>query len=322
MKTKLHTTLLTASVALATVTGGWAEDIYSSGFSSPNGFVERVDSGGTVSTFASGYEGRGEGIAFGPDGHLYVANSSLNTILKISPEGVVSTFAAGGLLSSPSGLAFDNAGNLFVSNYAWVNQAAILKITPDGTMSSFASVGGGGSGLAFNAGGDLFAASYAFGNIWQISPGGSVAAFASGGGIAAPTALAFDAHGDLFVSNQGYGSTSPTISRITPGGSISTFWSAGSFEGSYLNGLAFSSNGNLFASYGNSILRISPSGVSTTYASGLSAPTGIAVPEPSSYALLLLAGSVALWTFFWRKRERESMPVTVANLIFVLKKKA
>lgn len=303
MKTKLHTTLLTAFLALASVTGGWAEDIYSSGFSSPSGFVEKVDSGRTVSTFASGYEGRGEGIAFGPDGHLYVANSSLNTILKISPEGVVSTFAAGGLLSSPSGLAFDNAGNLFVSNYAWVNQAAILKITPDGTMSAFASVGGGGSGLAFNAAGDLFAVSYALGNIWQISPGGSVSAFASGGGIAAPTALAFDAHGDLFVSNQGYGSTTPTISRITPGGSISTFWSAGSFEGSYLNGLAFSSNGDLFASYGNSILRITPGGTMTTHASGLSAPTGIAVPEPSTYGLLLIAALVPACGLVRRKSQ-------------------
>lgn len=301
MKTKLKSILPIVIITLAFHANGHCEDVYSAGYSSSNGFIEKVGPGGSVSTFSSNYDGRGEGIAFGPDGYLYVANSSLNTILRISPQGTVSTFVAGGLLSSPSGLAFDNAGNLFVSNYAWINQAAILKITPDGTVSTFAAIGGGGSGLAFKSDGNLFAVSYAYGNIWQITPDGTVTTFASGGGIAAPTSLAFDSADNLFVSNQGYANAAPTISRITQQGSISTFWSAGSYEGSYLNGLAFSSTGNLFASYGNSILQITASGDSTTYATGLSAPTGIAVPEPSVCALLFIAATVAAYGLAPRK---------------------
>ena len=44
-------------------------------------------------------------------GDLYEADFSSNTILKFTPDGTKSTYAAG--LNGPYGLAFDGSGNLF-----------------------------------------------------------------------------------------------------------------------------------------------------------------------------------------------------------------
>lgn len=62
-------------------------------------------------------------------------------IRKITPAGVVTTFAGSGVMgaivgtgtaatfSAPSGLAIDKAGNLYVADYS---NNAIRKITPAG----------------------------------------------------------------------------------------------------------------------------------------------------------------------------------------------
>ena len=46
---------------------------------------------------------------------LYVANFNGNTIERFTADGVGTVFASSGL-NNPYGLAFDSAGNLFVSN--------------------------------------------------------------------------------------------------------------------------------------------------------------------------------------------------------------
>jgi hypothetical protein len=69
------------------------------------------------------------GVAFDASGNLYVADSGNQTIRKISPTGISSTFAgaAGALgandgsgsnarFSTPSGVAVDSAGNVYVSD--------------------------------------------------------------------------------------------------------------------------------------------------------------------------------------------------------------
>ena len=56
--------------------------------------------------------------------NVYVSDG--NSILKFTPDGTQSTFAAG--LSNPQGLAFGNDGNLYVVN---AGNDTISKITPD-----------------------------------------------------------------------------------------------------------------------------------------------------------------------------------------------
>jgi hypothetical protein len=110
--------------------------------------------------------------------------------------------------------------------------------------------------------------------------------------------LAFDTSGDLIEGNYG----NSTVGEIAPNGTQSTI--ASGLNGS--SGLAFDSNGNLFVtSYGNgTISEITPGGSVSTFASGLSEPIGlvigVAVPEPSSYAIII--GFLSLGFVIVRRR--------------------
>jgi len=93
-----------------------------------------------------------------------------------------------------------------------------------------------------------------------------------------------------------------TVSEIDPSGSVSTF--ASGLNGPW--GLAFNGSGDLFvANQGNNtISEITPGGSVSTFASGLSEPIGlvigVAVPEPSSYAIII--GFLSLGFVIVRRR--------------------
>lgn len=79
-------------------------------------------------------------LAFDRPGNLFVSvGNGLGQclILKYAPDGTESTFATG--INSVRGLAFDNAGNLFLADVLGGN---ILKFTPGGTRTVFASIAG------------------------------------------------------------------------------------------------------------------------------------------------------------------------------------
>ena len=71
-----------------------------------------------------------------PTGNLFVAILSLGTVVKITPAGVVSTFATTG--TSPTGMVIDSTGNLYTANY---NSGTVSKITPAGVVSTFVTTG-------------------------------------------------------------------------------------------------------------------------------------------------------------------------------------
>src|SRR5256885_15898685 len=86
-------------------------------------------------------------VAVDQSNNVYVADFQNNTIRKITPGRVVSTIAglagiAGSAdgtahsarFSTPSGIAADNAGNLFVADFG---NHTIRKITPEGEVSTF-----------------------------------------------------------------------------------------------------------------------------------------------------------------------------------------
>ena len=194
-------------------------------------------------------------------GNFYVANYGGTTVSKVTPAGVVSTFATG--LNNPFSLAFDSSGNLFVAN---VGSNTVSEVTPAGVVSTFATGFNGPQGLAFDAAGNLFVANAGVNTVSEVTPAGVVSTFASG--FNAPQGLAFDASGNLFVANA-FGNT---VSEVTPAGVVSTFASGFNhpefviFDGS-----------NLLVSNlsGGSVSEVTPQGVVSTYVSGFNGPVGL-----------------------------------------------
>jgi sugar lactone lactonase YvrE len=101
-----------------------------------NATVSKVTPDGQVEEFAQVLVGP-SGITSDPAGNLYVShygvgNGDGDTVLKITPEGEVSTYATGGYLDAPIGTAIDENGNLYVANF---NNGLIIQINSEGEQT-------------------------------------------------------------------------------------------------------------------------------------------------------------------------------------------
>ncbi|HEY5040753.1 MAG TPA: NHL repeat-containing protein [Verrucomicrobiae bacterium] len=249
-------------------------------------------------------------IVVDASGNYFVADSQNHAIRKITAAGVVTTFAgqigiAGSVngtgtaakFNTPSGLAFDKNGNLFVSD---TGNSTIRKITPAGAVTTFAGVAGSSGFLDGATGSALFAsplgiAVWTNGNVFVADSGnhcirkisgGVVSTFAgspqvwgsaNGNGTNAqfnsPCGLAFDAKENLFVCD----ANNNTIRKITTSGAVTTYAGAvgqdGSADGNLVTArfrspaeLAFDKKGNLFVadSFNQTIRKIATNGLVTT----------------------------------------------------------
>src|SRR2546423_186039 len=186
------------------------------------------------------------GVAVDSAGNTYVADTANSTIRKITPAGVVTTFAglAGSTGSAarfnfPSGVAVDRAGtgNIYVGD---TNNFTIRQITPAGVVTTLAGspgVRGGANGtgsaatfylplgMAVDSAGNIYVADADVCTIRKIAPGGVVSTFAgsfskagsqNGTGSAArfnlPTDVAVDSSNNVYVAD----TNNCTIRKITP----------------------------------------------------------------------------------------------------------
>jgi sugar lactone lactonase YvrE len=214
--------------------------------------------------------------AFTQNGTIYETNFGSNTIEVFCLTG--SDLGVFGNANHATGLAFDNAGNLYVSSDGPV-EYKIDKFTPDGSVSVFAS----GSlrcphGLAFDKSGNLYVASPCGNTIEKFTPDGVGSEFANADdGLDQPIDLIFDGSGNLFVSNAQTGTShTGSILKFTPDGVASVFADTG-FHTAF--GLAFDSDGNLYVSNASArhstIEKFAPDGTDL----GVFARAGLNIPH-------------------------------------------
>jgi len=218
-----------------------------------NGVVFKQPPGGVATAFASGFTyNNAQGLTCDAAGNLYVADRSANTVSKVTPDGTVSVFASG--FSSPTKMTFDTAGNLYVAN---TGNGSVSKVTAAGVVSTFASGFSGPFGLAFDKAGNLYVANSSNGTVSLVTPSGVTSTFASG--LNQPVGLAFDTQGNLFVA-----STTSSGTVVLANNALTTGLSA--IPGSIIIvGPPPPANG--------SISEVSPSGVVSSFATGLYSPS-------------------------------------------------
>jgi len=285
--------------------------------------IRKITPGGVVTTFAGSgtiasndYSNDGEGtiarfrdllcLSTDGTGNIHLAEYYLQTVRKVTPGAVVSTYAgmeftAGSTNGSgtaarfngPQGIGVDKvSGIVYVSDTA---NRVIRKIATDGTVSTLAGAVGqqawtdgtaatarffAPEGIVTDASGNLYVTDASM--VRKVTPGGDVTTFASGSGLGNLHGIAIDSSGNLYVANAVYS----TILRITPAGAVSTFagtfgvsgsadgnGTAATFNNPY--GLATDSADNVYVTDRNNhtVRKITPTGDVTTYA-GLAGVSG------------------------------------------------
>jgi len=207
-----------------------------------------------VGSGAEGYsDGTGTNAAFDhptrlcqdpATGNLYVADRDNGMIRKVTPAGVVTTFAIG--FGQPNDIIIDPSDNLYVADAA---SNSINLVTAAGVASTFAGNGSksfsNGPGLSAgfyypygigrDAAGNLYVADSQNNMIRKITPDAVVSTFAGtgaagdtdGAGAQAsfndPNSVVFDAAGNMYIGD----SKSNKVRKITPGAVVSTFAGTG-----------------------------------------------------------------------------------------------
>jgi sugar lactone lactonase YvrE len=291
-----------------------------------NAVIRRITAAGVVTTFAGSpgaigiADGTGAaarfslpvGVAVDAAGNVFVTDSASHTVRKITPAGAVTTFAglagtpgtsdgtgSGARFTSPSGIAIDADGDIYVAD---TGNRTIRKITAAGVVSTLAGSPGlpghtdatGAAarfntvaGIAVDGARNVYVVDTMSHVVRKITPGGTVSTlagqpatmgFENGVGSAArfnmPFGIAATAGGTLYVAD----TVNERIRRIEPNGMVSVF--AGSSLGGSINGtggaarffrpqgVALDSSDNLYVAdtFNHSIRKLTPAAVSSTLA--------------------------------------------------------
>jgi DNA-binding beta-propeller fold protein YncE len=241
--------------------------------------------------------------------NLYVsANAPVShAIFEYTPDGTQSTYATG--LDNPRGLAFDSIGNLFAAHNPEADDHGIGRVLKFNLRNHVSTVGSAAfftfEGLATDIAGNAYVMATddrsptAAGTIFKFTPDGERIVFGSVPGdpldLQANWGLAFDSAGNLYAADGG----AQTIYEFAPNGTRTVFVGPSAFApGESPVGLAFDSSGNLFVSIetfsdpgADSVVYFSPTGVKSTFATGLTFPRGLAF-DSSGYLFVAEANAI------------------------------
>ncbi len=164
-----------------------------------DGNVHKIGRDGSVSTFATDL-GVACGIAFGPDGELFVGDRS-GSILRVT-EGRTSLVASIPPSVAAFHLAFGPDGLLYVCAPTLASQDVVYRVSLDGHVEVFCGGFGRPQGLAFDADGNLYVVDAVAGDsaLYRLRPErpGAKECVLSGGAL---IGLAFDPRGGLVVAS-------------------------------------------------------------------------------------------------------------------------
>ncbi|HEY3128875.1 MAG TPA: hypothetical protein VGL91_05415 [Acidobacteriota bacterium] len=254
---------------------------------SGNQVVRRISTNGIITTVAGsgvpGFSGDGgpalaarlnspRSVLLDARGTLYIVDSGNRRVRKVDTTGVISTVAGNGAegfsgdngpatqaaIGSPRALAFDLAGNLFISN---AGGGRIRRVDSTGIITTVA-----GSSSGFNGDGKALATSFYL-----------------------VTGMLFDSTGNVLVADSGNG----RIRRIDPAGTVTTIAGGVAGDGnpatsSNLNSpdnISVDNSGNLFIVEGSShrVRKVDTAGqISTIAGSGVSGHSGDGGPAISA----------------------------------------
>jgi len=235
-----------------------------------NQTIRKITSSGVVTTLAgsAGVSGTAngtggvarfkspEGVAVDGSGNIYVADTSNQTIRKVTSSGVVTTLAgdpgfscsfdgtgSGAGFCYPQGVAVDGSGNIYVADS---NNQTIRKVTPSGVVTTVAgsagttgTANGTGSAARFNepaavvvdGSGNVYVADSNNATVRRMTSSQVVTTVAGSPGLTGtsdgtgnaalfnwPTGVTADTSGNIYVAD----AASNTIRMMTPGGVVTT----------------------------------------------------------------------------------------------------
>ncbi|MDE0627264.1 MAG: SUMF1/EgtB/PvdO family nonheme iron enzyme [Bryobacterales bacterium] len=222
------------------------------------------DDGGDGGPAVRAQVGRPMGVAADAAGNLYIADRDNHRVRKVDPAGVITTVvgtgspgyhgdggpAASAQLDSPSGVAVDAAGNLYIADRG---NHRVRKVDASGvitTVAGTASRGSGGdggpatgaqlnsaAGVAVDAAGNLYIADTFNGRVRKVDSAGVITTVAGtvvgryggDGGPATsaelsfPFAVAADAAGNLYIADV----TNHRVRKVDSAGVITTLAGSG-----------------------------------------------------------------------------------------------
>ncbi len=287
---------------------------------------------GTITTFAGGGN-LGEigpataamfnypaGVAVDSTGNVYIADFNNNRIRKVDTSGNISTFAGNGTpgysgdgklavsasLNSPSGVAFDSAGNVYIAD---TGNGSIRKVDTSGKITTVAgngssSIAGAGDGelataaqlnwpvaVAFDGAGNLYIADQADCRIRKVSKATGVITTIAGTGnyggsgdgspataamLSNPMGVVVDVDGNVYIADWGNNrirkiDNSGTITTMAGYGTAGYLGDGGAATSAMLNrptGVAIDITGNIYIGDqdNNRVRKVDTSGIISTIA--------------------------------------------------------
>ena len=283
-----------------------------------NNRVRLVDTSGVITTVAGDGASGGPLSAPGPatsvaldrpsavvvssSGDVYVADSSANEVLELSPSGRLSVFAGTGVagysgdggpatqaeLFDPSGLALSSNGDLYIADSG---NNRIRMVSPSGVITTVAGTGVAGfsgdggpatqaelsfpTAIALSSTGALLIADGGNRRVREVSPTGTITTVAGNGtlGLSGDGGPATQAGlseplgvaagpGGIYVAD----AWNDVVRRILPSGVIETV--AGAADGlQFPVAVALNAAGDIFvADWSNRVIEVTPSGAARTVA--------------------------------------------------------